>query len=59
MRRGAPLQHLPELPGRLGQELTVPLIDDHAVAADGVEQVDLAGAVALGDQIPGPLPARR
>ena len=51
MGRGALLQHLPKLPGGLGQELTVPLIDDHSVVADGVEQIYLAGAVSFGDQL--------
>src|SRR5215207_5059509 len=49
---GAAAQHhLAELPRRFGEELTVPLIDDHSVAADRVEQIDLASAVSLGDQI--------
>src|SRR5215207_3214152 len=43
--------HLAELPRCLGEELTVSLVDDHSVAADGVEQVDLAGAVSLGDPL--------
>src|SRR5687768_16545018 len=49
---GAAAQHhLAELPRCLGEELAVPLVDDHSVAADRVEQIDLAGAVSLGDQV--------
>src|SRR5687768_6289017 len=49
--RAAAQHHLAKLPRRFGEELTVPLVDDHPVAADGVEQIDLAGAVSLGNQI--------
>ena len=52
MGRGPPLQHLPKLSSGLGQELTVPLVDDHSVVADGVEQIYLTGAESFGTAEP-------
>ena len=46
MDGGAALHHAAELRGRLRQDLAVALIDDHAVTPDGIQQVDLSGAIA-------------
>ena len=50
MRRHAVLEHLAELAGRPREYFTVALVDDHPVAADGVEQVDLTGTETSSDR---------
>src|SRR5262249_56515349 len=49
VRGGAPLQHRPELPRRLRQQLAGAPVADHAVPADRLELVELALAVPIPD----------